>query len=201
MRTAPVVAPDSLPEPIAVAAWFVGHLNRIGVRYVIGGSFASSVHREPRSTNDIHVVADLHHMDVDRFIEGISADSYVSPSAVAEAVRSGGTFNVIHIATAVKVDVFVVGDDAFDRERLGRSMRVQFSGTPHSVELLVDTAEDTILRKLDWYRRGDESSERQWRDITGVIDAQGSRLDRPYLFAWAARLGVTDLLERALPEP
>ena len=170
------------------------------MRYVIGGSFASSVHGQPRSTNDIDVVADLRQTDVERFIAAIAADSYVSPAAVAEAVRSGGTFNVIHIATAVKVDVFVVGDDAFDRERLDRPLLVQFSSVSDSVELLVDTAEDTILRKLDWYRRGDESSERQWRDIAGVIDAQGSRLDRPYLFAWAVRLGVTDLLERALAE-
>jgi hypothetical protein len=195
------VAPDSLPEPIAVAGWFAGHLDRIGVRYVIGGSFASSVHGEPRSTNDIDIVADLHEADVDRFVEGLAADYYVSRPAVADAVRSGGAFNVIHIPTAVKVDVFVSGDDPFDRERLDHRVPVRFSVGGDLVEVFVDTAEDTILRKLEWYRRGDELSERQWRDITGIVDAQASRLDRVYLFAWAARLGVTDLLERALGRP
>lgn len=114
------MTPDALPEPLAVAGWFAGHLNRIGVRYVIGGSFASSIHGEPRSTNDIDVVADLHEGDVDRFIGGIGADYYVSRSAVVDAVRSGGSFNVIHVPTAVKVDVFVSGADAFDQERLDR---------------------------------------------------------------------------------
>ena len=59
-------------------------------------------------------------------------------------------------------------------------------------------AENTILRKLEWYRRGGESSERQWRDGTGIVSAQSSRLDRPYLREWSVRLGVSDLVERAL---
>src|SRR5471030_2087631 len=114
------VAPDSLPEPISVASLIASHLTRIGVAYVIGGSFASSVHGEPRSTNDVDIVADLHEVDIDPFIEGIGPDYYVSRSAVADAVRSGGAFNVIHMSTAAKVDVFVAGTDAFDRERLHR---------------------------------------------------------------------------------
>jgi hypothetical protein len=75
---------------------------------------------------------------------------------------------------------------------------VVFSDDDDSVTLFVDTAEDTILRKLEWYRRGGESSERQWRDVTAIVNAQASRLDRAHLRAWATRLGVEDLLARAL---
>ena len=115
-----------------------------------------------------------------------------------DAVREGGAFNVIHIPSAVKVDIFVAGEDAFDRERLQRRTPVSFSGDPDSVTLFVDTAENTILRKLERYRRGGETSERRWRDVTGIVDAQSSRLDRIYLREWAARLGVSDLTERQL---
>lgn len=199
--TAPGMAPDSLPEPVAVASLVAGRLTRIGVAYVIGGSFASSVHGEPRSTNDIDMVADLQHADIDRFVDAMSPDCYVSREAVAEAVPAGGAFNVIHMATAVKVDNFVAGSDAFDRERLRRRIPVTFSSDPDSVTLFVDTAEDTVLRKLEWYRRGKESSERQWRDVVGIVETQGSRLDRDYLREWASNLGVSDLVERVLAAP
>jgi hypothetical protein len=197
-HTALGMALDSLPEPIAIAAQVAGSFTRLGIAYVIGGSFASSVHGEPRSTNDIHMVADLRPESVDVFIDAMGTEYYVSRDAVVEAVKAGGAFNVIHKPTAVKVDIFVAGFDAFDRERQTRRMPVTFSDDDDSVTLFVDTGEDTILRKLEWYRRGGETSERQWRDVTAIVDAQASQLDRGHLRVWATRLGVEDLLARAL---
>lgn len=196
--TALGMAPDSLPEPVAVASHIADGLTQIGVSYVIGGSFASSVHGEPRSTNDVDMVADLRQTDVDSFIDAIGPEYYVFREAVVDAVRQGGAFNVIHMPTAVKVDIFVAGADGFDHERLQRRTAIVFSRDADSVTLFVDTAEDTILRKLEWYRRGGETSERQWRDVVGIVNAQSSRLDRVHLREWAARLGVSDLTERAL---
>ena len=190
------MAPDSLPEPVAVASHIADALTRLGVSYVIGGSFASSVHGEPRSTNDVDVVADLRLSHVDAFVAMIDTDCYVSREAVVDAVRDGGAFNVIHKPSAVKVDIFVAGSDAFDHERLARRMPVAFSSDRDAVTLFVDTAEDTILRKLEWYRRGGESSERQWRDVVGIAYAQAPRLDYAYMRQWAARLGISDLTER-----
>lgn len=195
------MAPDSLPEPIVVASLVAGALTRLGVLYVIGGSFASSVHGEPRSTNDIDLVADLREADVDAFIDVTGSACYVSRHAIIEAIRTGGAFNVIHMPTAVKVDIFVAGFDAFDRERLQRRIPVSFASDSDPVTLFVDTAENTILRKLEWYRRGGESSERQWRDVTGIVNAQSSRLNRAYLLEWALKLGVSDLMERILRAP
>jgi hypothetical protein len=115
-----------------------------------------------------------------------------------DAVRTGGTFNVIEISSAMKIDIFVAGSDAFDRERLRRRVGITFSSGPQATTLFVDTAEDTILRKLEWYRRGGESSERQWRDVMGIVNAQRSNLDRTFLRDWATALGVADLVERVL---
>ena len=83
------MAPDSLPEPVAVASHIADALTRIGVSYVIGGSFASSVHGEPRSTNDIDMVANLCQPDVDAFVDAIGADCFAACEAVADSVREG----------------------------------------------------------------------------------------------------------------
>ena len=73
-------------------------------------------------------------------------------------------------------------------------------GAESDQSVYISSAEDNILSKLEWYRLGGEVSDRQWRDILGVIKTQGERLDLTYLRQWAAALNVTDLLEKALLE-
>lgn len=193
------MAPDRQPEPIRVALAFAGILERLGVPYFAAGSVASSVHGEPRSTDDIDLVADLRPDHVAPLLAALTPDYYVHSDAVRDAVARGASFNAIHLATAVKVDVFVVGTDDFDAERVAHRALVRLWPDPPQ-ELYVDTAEHTVLRKLEWFRRGGETSERQWRDVLGILRAQGRRLDRARLDGWAARLGVSDLLDRAMRE-
>lgn len=195
------VTPDRLPDPIAVAVFMTELLDRIGIQYVIGGSFASSVHGEPRSTNDVDIVTDLREDQAASLIAGLRDEYYVDADAVREASEVGGSFNIIHTGTAVKIDMFVAGEDALDRARLERRQVLRIPVAPgKEVAVYVDTPEDTIIRKLEWFRRGGESSERQWRDVVGVLRTQAGLLDDAYLRAWAERLAVLDLLERAVRE-
>ncbi len=103
------------------------------------------------------------------------------------------------MSAAVKVDVFLAGRDPFDQERLRLRERLLVSTAPPSW-LWMDTAEHSVLRKLERYRRGGEVSERQWRDVVAVLRIQGSGIDSSHLDAWGGRLGVADLLERARDE-
>lgn len=193
------MTPGSFPDPVAVAVAVADRLAKLNIHYLIGGSFASSLHGEPRSTNDIDFVVDMNASTARRFAESLGADFYVDADVAVEAARTGGSFNLVHIATAIKVDLFVAGSDPFDRERLRRRQFVRLETAGSSTMLHVDSAEDIVLRKLEWFRRGGEVSERQWRDVIAVLGAQ-RQLDLAHLERWANQLGVADLLARAFAE-
>jgi len=193
------MGPVELPDPLQVAASITGVLERLGVRYLIGGSLASSVHGEPRSTNDVDLLVEFRTEHVSPCVEAIRGDYYVSEPPIRSAVTSGSHFNVIHMNAAVKVDLFLAGDDAFNLERLDARQALQLPTEPE-VRVYVDTPEHSVLRKLEWFRRGGEVSERQWRDVVAILRIQGARLDQSRLSIWAPRLGVADLLDRALQE-
>ena len=191
-----MISPDELDDPVAIALHVGDQLDRLGVDWVIGGSLASSVHGEPRATQDVDIVVDLRAHHVGQLREALRHDYYMDAGEMHAAVKAATSFNAVHFASAIKVDFFVAGDDAFEAERLAHRQRVEMpAGVLH-----VDTAEHTLLRKLEWYRRRGEASERQWRDVRAIARIQGDRLDRDRLRGWAQRLGVTDLLERVLAE-
>ena len=193
------MAPEGLPDPLRVALIFAGILDGLGVPYVTAGSFASAFHGEPRSTDDVDLVADLRAAHGAPLVSALHGAWYLSEETVRDAISRGGSFNAIHLPSSVKVDVFVVGSDPFDSHRVTRGQNVHVGPEPGAV-LRIDTAEFTVLRKLEWFRRGGETSDRQWRDVLGIVRAQGTRLDRAELARWAEQLGVADLLTRALGE-
>ena len=188
----------SLAEPIVITLELTAGLDELGLAYVVGGSVASSLHGIPRSTQDIDIVVTLWGKDVDRFVARFESSFYVDRDMVMDAIRRRASFNMIHLATMYKVDVFV--DDRSDlvREELSRRLAVELGEPPRTVWIC--SAEDIVLQKLDWYERGNRISERQWLDIQGVLKVQGGKLDLSYLRRWAIIKGLTELLERALQE-
>jgi len=171
-------------------------LRRLGVRHYVGGSIASSSYGVPRASIDAGVVAELGPAHAPRFVAALRGSYYVSEERVRDAIARRASFNVIHFETMVKVDVFVSKDRPFDRRAFERARP---AAAEEGITLPVSSAEDTVLAKLEWYRRGGEASERQWTDVTGVLRAVGA-LDEAYLRQGAVELGVADLLDRALDE-
>ena len=188
-----------LPEPIAATIAVTTILEKMGIRYLIGGSLASTVHGMVRTTQDSDIVAELRPVHVEPLIRALEGDFYLDSESVAAAVSEHTSFNIIHRASMFKVDVFIPSLHPFVKEQLARAHRQILSVEPRA-EALVATAEDTLLAKLDWYRQGGEISERQWRDILGILEIQAGKLDLEYLHKWAKELKVSDLLTRALAE-
>ncbi|MBK8648120.1 MAG: hypothetical protein IPN16_16590 [Gemmatimonadetes bacterium] len=146
---------------------------------------------------DVDVVADLPLEAIARLVAGLRPEYYVDEEAARGAVQSRGAFNAVHMHSGVKVDFFIAGSDPFERERLRTRIAVLVTVDPPR-SLWFDTAEHTLLRKLEWYRRGGEVSERQWRDVLAIVALQGATLDRLELDRWATTLGVSDLLKRSM---
>jgi hypothetical protein len=118
---------------------------------------------------------------------------------VARAVRERASCNLIHHATGIKVALFVKGAAPFDVAEFERKVAVRLGEeAPHDV--FVKSAEDTLLRKLLWYRLGGEVPDRQWEDVRGILSVQGGRMDMGYVGDWADRRGVRDLLDRLLAQ-
>ncbi|MDD5308614.1 MAG: hypothetical protein PHU25_14950 [Deltaproteobacteria bacterium] len=188
-----------LAETIEVTLLVTEALEKVGVPHVVGGSLASSLHGIPRATQDVDIVADIRPAHVDRFVAALEDGFFVDADMIRDAIRRRACFNVIHLKTMFKVDVFVFDRSPLSAEEMKRKETYAISEDPPR-RLALATAEDIVLQKLKWYRLGDGVSDRQWGDVQGVLKVRGPRLDRGYLQRWAAELGVADLLERALKE-
>lgn len=186
-----------LSEPIQVTLKVIAAFDRLGILYLIGGSLASAVHGIVRATMDADLVADIKPQQVLPLVECLEGEFYVDADMILDAIQHNSSFNLIHLETMFKVDVFLLKQRAFDLNQMQRRISQSVGDEPED-RAYFSTAEDIILAKLEWFREGGETSERQWRDILGVLDLQNDWLDFEYLQKWAAQLDIQDLLQSAI---
>jgi hypothetical protein len=176
-----------------------GVLESLGVPYFIGGSLASTLYGMVRTTQDSDIVAEMRLEHLAPFVAALQDEFFVDDEMIVEAIRRHSSFNIIHRETMFKVDVFIPRPRPFLQAQLSRAQRQTFTFETE-VSTKFASPEDTILSKLEWYRMGGEVSDRQWRDILGMLKTQAGELELDYLRKWAVELKVGDLLERALRE-
>ncbi|MCU1328140.1 MAG: hypothetical protein JWN34_3510 [Bryobacterales bacterium] len=172
-------------------------LEKAGIRYAVGGSWASTFYGEPRFTNDVDILAEFTVENVAGFLKGLPDAFFADADEAQVAIRAGRPFNVIYMPMAFKFDFFPAGAFALGVQELDRAVFLNESGLSGSPVPFV-TPEDILIAKLDWYRAAGEVSEVQWRDIRGIVVGTGGRLDHEYLRRSAETLGIRDLLERAV---
>jgi len=187
-------------EIIQATVPVVKQFQQLGVAYYLGGSVASSIHGIPRSTLDVDLIAAIREPHIADFVEALVDRYYVSASMIRQAITDESCFNVIFLETMFKVDVFVAKSRPFDQASLSRIGRSVVGSPGERIDVWVASPEDVVLNKLEWYRKADRISERQWLDVQGVLKVQRELLDLGYMRKWAGELDIADLLEEALSE-
>ncbi len=185
----------NFPTELDALAGFLAILDDLKIVYALGGSMAASVYGKVRFTEDADITVEPFPSTADTLVKRLAPDFYVSRPAVAQALAQRSSFNVIHIAAAFKIDVFVRNETLFQKQLLLRRRQVSIPGLSQTVWAVCP--EDILLLKLDWYKQAGCVSEKQWNDILGLVDMQKDRLDLTELRRWADELGVRELLEKA----
>jgi hypothetical protein len=174
-------------------------LEQAGIRYAIGGSWASTAFGEPRFTNDVDILAELTQANLALFLRLLPETFYSDAEEAQGAIRRGKPFNVIHMPTVLKFDLFPSAAFPLGSQELDRAVSLEDTGLSKEPAWFV-TPEDILLAKLYWFKLGGEVSEVQWRDIEGIVRGSSGTLDRGYLERAGSQLDVRDLLHRALGE-
>jgi hypothetical protein len=186
-----------LSEPLLIVARLARAFDDLGIRYVVGGSVASSIYGVPRATQDVDLVADIGLSHVESFTNALADEFYIDAGMIRDAIRRRASFNVVHLGTMFKADIFVARGDAWSRAEMSRARTEQLDTPVGKVAIRFASPEDTLLHKLVWYKLGNEVSDRQWGDVVGMLKVQADSWDDDYLDLWAQSLDVSDLLRRA----
>jgi hypothetical protein len=158
-----------------------------------------SLYGKVRFTRDADITVEPFAKQAQNLFDALKPHYYVSKEAMSQALEQHSSFNVIHLESAFKIDVFVRKDTAFEKQVLDRRKELKLSDA-FEKSFFVVSPEDIILLKLRWYRDGRCSSQRQWDDVQGVLEIQTDRLDLAYLKKWSLALEINDLLEKAIDE-
>ena len=182
--------------PFELVVRMAAMFDALRLPYALGGSMASSLVGEPRSTMDVDMAVRLDVASGEELLDRVSASFYVPMGAARTAIRARTSFNLVDTTSALKVDIFVLGDGLLDRMQLERRVLVEIPGAPAGI--WITSAEDQVLRKLDWFRQGGAVSDRQWRDRVGILRVHRDDVDRTYLVASAGSLDLVGELDEAL---
>lgn len=174
----------------------LGYFEKTGLSYYIGGSLASSAYGMARATVDIDLIADIQQVHIEPLYVSLKSLYYISIEAMREAVANRASFNLIHLETMIKIDIFALKQEPYDQTAFQRKRQDTLAEESSRLFYLA-SPEDVILSKLRWYHQGGRVSDQQWKDIQGVLKVQGDRLDKTYLKRWACRLGLGDLLQQS----
>ncbi len=187
------------PEEYLVLKQLTDALDDLKIGYAIGGSIASSVYGKVRFTQDADITAAPFGDKAGQFYDLLKEAFYISKDAMNEAISDRGSFNIIHLKSAFKIDIFIQKDDDFHKLMFVRRRKVKLD---ESIDHLFDivSAEDVILLKLQWYQSAGCVSDRQWSDVLGVLTVQAGSLDMEHLRSYSEKLGLDVLLEKAVSE-
>ncbi|BAZ33887.1 hypothetical protein NIES4074_64010 (plasmid) [Cylindrospermum sp. NIES-4074] len=201
------LAPDFQPKGIDERMWvqdsitLAGELHQlfesINISYYVSGGIASSIHGEPRSTRDLDLVIEVQPEQIDLLVSALETAGYYCPTGAVEALKrkQEQMLNITHTETIANADLYITDGSPYAVLQMSRRMLIDIDGI---ASFWVASPEDTILQKLRWGKGS--KSEKQWRDVLGILKLQAQILDYAYLVKWAETLDLVDTLSEALTQ-
>jgi hypothetical protein len=182
-------------DPTAIASLVAQILNTTNIPYYITGGVAAIAHGEPRATIDLDVVIAIDLADLPALAANFEAQGFYVAGLVDVMTGSLRCLNITHLETIENVDLMISGADEYDLIKFDRK---RLYTLPGSGEVAIASPEDVIITKLIWRR--ESQSDKQWRDILGVLKVQQEKLDFRYLQGWVERFGIEEDWQRAKVE-
>lgn len=133
-------------------------------------------------------------------VGALEANYYISESSITDALNTKSSFNLIHLETLIKADIFVLKDTPYHQLSFQRRIKDYLDEDKKDTEYFLATPEDMVLNKLAGYKLGGSVSDRQWNDLLGVLKIQKQNLDKEYLLKWAQELKISSLLKQAFAD-
>ena len=182
-------------DPSAIASLMPQILNAARIPYYITGDVAAIAHGEPRATIDLDIVIAIELTDLPALAANFESQGFYV--AGLDDVVSGSLrcLNITHLESIENVDLMISGGEEYDRVKLERR---QLYALPDGEMVAIATPEDTIVSKLIWRR--ESQSDKQWRDILGILKVQQERLDFGYIQSWISKFGIENDWQRAKVE-
>lgn len=186
-----------IQDSITLAGELHQILESVNIPYYVSGGVASSIHGEPRSTRDLDLVIEIQPDQINLLVTTLEAAGYYCPAGAVEDLQRGreGLLNITHTETIANADLYVTDTSTFATSQMERRRLLDVEGMP---AFWVISPEDLVLQKLAWGRGS--QSEKQWRDVLGILKLQTENLDYEYLTQWADNLGLLDFLSQAFSE-
>jgi len=168
-------------------ARLVEALKRAGIPYMLTGSMASSMHGQPRASNDIDVVI-APTVEQLRSLKSLLPESeyYFDLDDALESLKRRQQFNVLDLSGGWKIDLIIQKSRPFSITEFDRRVEVDVQG----LRLHTATAEDVVLAKLEWAKIG--ASKRQIEDAAGILKIRSAELDRNYIEHWVQDLALQE---------
>jgi hypothetical protein len=182
-------------DPTAIASLLAQILNTANIPYYITGGVAAIAHGEPRATIDLDVVISIDLADLPTLVANFEANGFYVAGLTDVMSGSLRCLNITHLETIENIDLMISGGEEYDLVKFDRS---RLYTLPGSGEVAIASPEDVIISKLVWRR--ESQSDKQWRDILGILKVQREKLDFAYLLEWVEQFGLNKDWQRAKVE-
>ncbi|HBJ88305.1 MAG TPA: hypothetical protein DDZ88_31515 [Verrucomicrobiales bacterium] len=169
----------------AAAARMVEALTAVGIPNMLVGSYSRNYYAIPRSTKDVDIVIELPSQVLLAELASRIAPEFVMDAQITYETITGNVRHIIRCpGSAIVVELFILGNDEFQRHRFARRREVRIPALNATINL--PTAEDVVIQKLRWGRPKDLD------DVLDVLAVQAGKIDHAYIEDWCRRLNILD---------